>query len=249
MPDEVAASAAEQGRNGVNSAWVCHRDWRTRTRVAWRDSRLPDRYRLVGDDGGESGDDPGARDAVEAAAEALLAAAEEPLTARRIASAVRATEPAVCRALARLRKLYDEEGSAFRLVEVAGGYQLLSAPEYYPWVRRLRGTGPELRLSTAARETLAVVAYRQPVMRAEIEAIRGVQCDDVLRTLMDKGLVRVAGRHDSLGRPVLYGTTRQFLQLLGLKSLEDLPRTADQSPTSESKRENGPAGSPPPDEI
>ena len=82
----------------------------------------------------------------------------------------------------------------------------------------------DLRLSAAARETLAIVAYRQPIMRAEVEAIRGVQCGEVLRQLMEKGLVRIAGRHDSLGRPVLYGTTKKFLLVFGLKSLKELPQ-------------------------
>jgi segregation and condensation protein B len=81
----------------------------------------------------------------------------------------------------------------------------------------------DLRLSGAALETLTIVSYRQPIMRADIEAIRGVQCGDILRQLMERGLVRIAGRHDSLGRPVLYGTTRRFLQIFGLKSLRDLP--------------------------
>jgi segregation and condensation protein B len=88
----------------------------------------------------------------------------------------------------------------------------------------MRRTSTELRLSAPARETLAIVAYRQPIMRADVEGIRGVQCSEVLRQLMEKGLVRIAGRDQSLGRPVLYGTTRKFLQVFGLKSLKDLPR-------------------------
>ena len=106
---------------------------------------------------------------------------------------------------------------------MAGGFQLLTRPIYHPWLLRLRRTGNELKLSPAARETLAIIAYRQPIMRADIESIRGVQCGDMLRVLMEKGLVRIAGRHDSLGRPVLYGTTRKFLQAFGLKSVQDLP--------------------------
>ena len=89
---------------------------------------------------------------------------------------------------------------------------------------RIKRTGADVRLSAATRETLAIVAYRQPIMRADIEAVRGVQCGDVLRLLMEKGLVRIAGRHDSLGRPVLYGTTKKFLQVFGLRSLKDLPQ-------------------------
>src|SRR5207245_252696 len=106
---------------------------------------------------------------------------------------------------------------------IAGGFQLLTRPQFHPWLARLRQAGNEVRLSGPARETLAIVAYRQPIMRADIEAIRGVQCGEVLRQLMEKGLIRIAGRHDSLGRPVLYGTTKKFMQVFGLKSLRDLP--------------------------
>ena len=87
-----------------------------------------------------------------------------------------------------------------------------------------------MRLTSAARETLAIIAYRQPIMRADIESIRGVHCGEVLRLLMEKGLVRIAGRHESLGRPVLYGTTKKFLQVFGLKNLKDLPQVEELKP-------------------
>src|SRR5205085_8266984 len=119
------------------------------------------------------------------------------------------------------------EGSAFQVEELAGGFQLLTRPEYYPWLVRQHRTGAELKITPAARETLAIIAYRQPIMRADVEAIRGVQSGDLLRLLMEKGLVRIAGRDDTLGRPVLYGTTKKFLQLMGLKGLSDLPRAAE----------------------
>jgi segregation and condensation protein B len=108
--------------------------------------------------------------------------------------------------------------------EIAGGYQLLTRARYSPWLRRLSSTPREFRLSAPALETLAVVAYRQPVLRAEIEAIRGVQCGEVLRQLIERDLVRIAGRSEELGRPLLYGTTRQFLQVFGLRHLDDLRR-------------------------
>ena len=130
----------------------------------------------------------------------------------------------------RLQALYEEGGSAFQIEEVAGGYQLLTRPEFHPWLARLRRAGNELRLSGPSRETLAIIAYRQPIARADVEAIRGVQCGDVLRQLMEKGLVRIAGRDDSLGRPVLYGTTKKFLQAFGLKSLRDLPEAGELRP-------------------
>jgi segregation and condensation protein B len=125
--------------------------------------------------------------------------------------------------VARLRELYDSGGSAFQAEELAGGYQLLTRPEYHPWLSRLRRQASEAQLSPAARETLTIVAYRQPVTRADVEVIRGVGVGEVLKQLMEKGLVRLAGRDESLGRPVLYETTRKFLQLFGLKSLKDLP--------------------------
>jgi segregation and condensation protein B len=177
---------------------------------------------------------PLARDAHLAVVEAALLSADEPLTARRLATVAGLPDATEARRLVRkLSSLYDVDGSAFQIVELAGGFQLLTRPEFHPWLVRMRRTGNELRLSPAARETLAIVAYRQPIMRADIEAIRGVQCGDLLRQLMEKGLIRLAGRHDSLGRPVLYGTTRKFLQVFGLKNLRDLPRAEQLRPPEE----------------
>lgn len=170
-------------------------------------------------------DDPHMRDARLARLEAVLLIADEPLPARRLAEVVGLADAAVARDLVtRLARLYDADGTAFEVVEVAGGYQLLTRPEYHPWLTRLRRTGHDLRLSPTALETLAVIAYKQPVMRAEVESIRGVSCGEVIRQLMEKGLVRVVGRHDSLGRPQLYGTTQRFLQAFGLNTLDDLPQ-------------------------
>jgi segregation and condensation protein B len=106
----------------------------------------------------------------------------------------------------------------------------------------LRRTGNDVHLSPAARETLAIVAYRQPIMRADIELIRGVQCGELLRLLMEKGLVRIAGRHDSLGRPVLYGTTKKFLQVFGLKGLQDLPEVEQLRPPEKESRSGAKQG-------
>jgi segregation and condensation protein B len=126
-----------------------------------------------------------------------------------------------------LQVLYEQDGTAFQVEELAGGFQLLTRPEYHPWLARWRRAGNEMRLSAAARETLAIVAYRQPITRADVEAIRGVQSADMLHQLMEKGLVRIAGRDESLGRPVLYATTRKFLQMFGLRSLRDLPQAQE----------------------
>jgi segregation and condensation protein B len=164
------------------------------------------------------------RDPKLARLEAVLLLADEPLPARRLADVAGLTDAAKARGLLdRLQELYDADGSAFQIEEIAGGFQLLTRPRYHPWLARLKRTGHELRLSPAALETLAVIAYKQPIMRAEVENVRGVMCAEIVRMLMEKGLVRVAGRHDSLGRPQLYGTTKKFLQVFGLNSLKDLP--------------------------
>jgi segregation and condensation protein B len=186
---------------------------------------LPSIYRILRDDALEPhATGPGARDKNLALVEAALLAADEPLTARRLAAVTGLEDAGLVRRLVhKLESLYESDGSAFHVHELAGGFQLLTRPEYHPWLLRLRQSGHDLRLSPAARETLTIVAYRQPIMRADIEAVRGVQCGEMLRMLMEKGLVRIAGRHDSLGRPVLYGTTKKFLQIFGLRSLKDLP--------------------------
>jgi segregation and condensation protein B len=190
------------------------------------DQRLPTVYRLLALEGREEAPQGElARDSRLATVEAALVAADEPLTAKRLAAAAGLADAAEARRLVgRLRELYDADGTAFQVEEVAGGFQLLTRAEYHPWLARLRRSSPELRLTPAARETLAIIAYRQPITRADVEAIRGVQCGDVLGQLMEKGLVRIAGRDDSLGRPMLYGSTKKFLQLYGLKSLRDLPQ-------------------------
>src|SRR5262249_54441802 len=162
-------------------------------------------------------DDELARDPRLARLEAALFLADEPLAPRRLAAAADLADAAEARRLIyRLRARYDRDGTAFQVEERAGGYQLRTRPTFHPWLMRLRRGGDELRLSPALLETLAVVAYRQPVMRADVDAVRGVQCGELLRQLLEKGLVRIAGRHNSLGRPVLYATTKKFLQAFGL---------------------------------
>jgi segregation and condensation protein B len=169
-----------------------------------------------------------ARDAALAAVEAALMAADEPLSAKRLASAAGLADAGEAKRLVqRLQELYDRDGTAFQVEELAGGFQLLTRSEYHPWLVRVRRASADLRLSPAARETLAIVAYRQPITRADIESIRGVGSSEILRLLMEKGLLRLAGRDESLGRPVLYGTTKKFLQLYGLRSLRDLPQAKE----------------------
>lgn len=160
--------------------------------------------------------------------EAVLFLAREPLISRKIAQLANLADGTEARTLIRrLNRLYDAAGQAFKVKEIAGGYQLLTRPEFGPWLRRLHETPAETRLSAPAMETLAVVAYRQPILRAEVSAVRGVQCDDILRQLMERNLVRIMGRSEDLGRPRLYGTTKRFLELFGLRSLDELPRAAE----------------------
>jgi segregation and condensation protein B len=183
-----------------------------------------------------------ARDAELAAVEAALFAADEPLNSRKLATVAGLADANTARRLVRrLQSLYEQGSSAFQAEELAGGFQLLTRPEFHSWLARLRESRQDVKLSSAAKETLAIIAYKQPIMRADVEAIRGVQCGDVLRVLIEKGLIRIAGRHHSLGRPVLYATTKKFLQVFGLKSLEELPLSeqlrapaaAGSSPTSD----------------
>ena len=168
----------------------------------------------------------GSADEAEVAAttEAILFASDKPLPPAKISEigelgGVRRVRQAV----ETLNLRYERMGCAFRIVEIAGGYQMQTLPEYADVLARLVKSRSESRLSQAALETLAIVAYRQPVLRADIEAIRGVACGEVLRGLMEKNLVRIVGRADEIGRPMLYGTTKHFLEVFGLASLKDLP--------------------------
>jgi segregation and condensation protein B len=157
--------------------------------------------------------------------EAILYLAREPLSSRKIARFANLADGTEARTLVRqLNRMFDQSGSAFRVEEIAGGFQLMTRPQFGPWLRRLLRTPVDTRMSNAALETLAVVAYQQPVLRAEVEAIRGAQSGEVLRQLMERDLVRICGRADDLGRPLLYGTTKRFLQIFGLRQLDDLPR-------------------------
>ncbi len=157
--------------------------------------------------------------------EAVLLLAREPLHPRKLskfANLADATEALTL--VSRLNHLYDRAARAFRVEEVAGGWQLRSRPQFATWLRRLQHVPSALRLSAPAMETLAVVAYRQPVVRVDIEAVRGVACGEILRQLMERDLVRVSGRSDDLGRPYYYSTTQYFLQTFGLRDLDELPR-------------------------
>jgi len=160
--------------------------------------------------------------------EAILFVSGEPLSVDRMLGVVEGVSRAeLVSALEALQGDYAAEGRGLQLVEVAGGFQIATRPDCATWIKRLERTKEGARLSRSAMETLAIVAYKQPVVRAEIEQIRGVDSAAVLKTLLERRLVRIVGRRDAPGRPILYGTTRQFLQAFGLKDLKDLPALRD----------------------
>ena len=195
--------------------------------------RLPQIYSRLAEGSREPIKDPSVRDERLARLEATLFLSDEPLTSRKIASVADLTDAReVTKLIARLRERYELDGSSFQIEELAGGFQLRTRAIYHPWLVRLRRSSNTLQLSGAALETLAIVAYRQPIVRADIENIRGVQCGEMLTQLMEKGLVKITGRQESLGRPVLYGSTKKFLQLFGLNSLKDLPEVERLRPPS-----------------
>lgn len=157
--------------------------------------------------------------------EAVLFLSRGGLTSRKLAKLAGLADATEARTLIRrLNEDYDVQQRAYRVEEVAGGYAILTRAQFASWLRRLHHVPSESRLSRSVMETLAIVAYRQPVLRADVEAIRGVVCSEMLKQLMESDLVRITGRSEDLGRPYLYGTTRRFLQIFGLRSTERLPR-------------------------
>ncbi len=157
--------------------------------------------------------------------EALLIASDEPIPVGKITSVIdRVGGREIREYVDDLNHEYADTGRSFKITEIAGGFQLMIHAEYAPWARQLmRGKAPA-RLSQAALETLAIIAFRQPLSKAEVEHIRGVNVDGVIRHLLEKGLLRISGRAEGIGRPLLYGTTRDFLKHFGLKTLSDLPK-------------------------
>ncbi len=161
----------------------------------------------------------------ESIVEAVLLATDAPLPAAKIAQVLGFGDARVVKKhIAVLNQRYEQMGAAFRVEELAGGFQLLTLPAYHKWVSRVRLIRRETKLTAAALETLAVVAYKQPVMRADVEAVRGVAVGDILNRLREMGLVKIVGRAEVVGRPMLYGTTKKFLEAFGLASLDDLPQ-------------------------
>jgi len=162
--------------------------------------------------------------------EAMLVSSDRPLKVGSIVDALAVyldqtlSNSLIQEAVGLLNDQYDEHQRAFRIEEVSGGFRLMTRPEHASVVASMHRSRSASRLSKPALETLSIIAYRQPITRAELESIRGVACGEVVRTLMDRRLVKITGRAEELGRPMLYGTTRQFLDIFGLASLKDLPK-------------------------
>ena len=163
--------------------------------------------------------------------EALLLGAHHPLTAGRLAEllGLPSTKP-LRKAIKELNAQYESTGRSFRIDQVAGGFQILTLPEFGEQLKKLHQREADAKLTKAALETLAIIAYKQPILRANIESIRGVACGETIRSLMEKHLVKIAGRAEEPGRPILYGTTKRFLELFGLNSLKDLPQPESLKP-------------------
>ena len=161
-------------------------------------------------------------DHLQGALEALLFAAGEPMTVSQMAELLQIEKPQVWELLGGLNKAYEAENRGLMVREIAGGFQLVTKPQHYELLAQLE-TNREVKLTNAGMETLAIVAFKQPVTRAEMEAIRGVKVDGVVNTLLELGLIAEAGRKKSIGNPILYATTEKFLTVFGMKSLADLP--------------------------
>jgi segregation and condensation protein B len=214
MPDEPVPSAKGSRKKGRKEA----------PEAAGGELEAPSEAEETGTSSeGKEPKTPGAVAALKKHTEAVLFATGSPLSARRVAEALETTEGTVRGLVDELRGEYDASSRAFTIEEIAGGYQVLTRSEYAGVVQRLFHVERQHKLSGAALETLAIVAYKQPIMRVEIEDIRGVQVQPLLKSLMEQGLVRIVGRAEALGRPMLYGTTQKFLLQFGLKSAKDLP--------------------------
>lgn len=223
----------------------------TEITVKRRRTKGPRTVEAEGSPVAESGERPGAKVVEPAplgAVEAIVLSSDRPVAAGRIAEAVFARGPRtrgpeddgeevprtspeqiarVEASIGALNEDYERTGRAFRIEQVAGGYRVMTLPAQAEVVAAFRRARQAQRLSKAALETLAVIAYRQPITRAELESIRGVACGEVLKSLIERRLITITGRAEELGRPMLYGTTRQFLDHVGLATLKDLPAPAE----------------------
>jgi segregation and condensation protein B len=159
--------------------------------------------------------------------EAILFLSGEPLTISTLKDVIELPELEIKRLFEELVAEYKERDTGLMIVEVAHGYQMVTNPAYSEWIKKYRNKHISSRLSLPALETLAIIAYKQPIIRAEIEQIRGVNSDSAIRTLYEKRLIKIMGRKEAPGRPFLYGTTREFLQYFGLKDLSEMPTLKD----------------------
>jgi segregation and condensation protein B len=219
LKPELQPSSSVRNFDGSWSSRATHRNDRERLL-----------FRMSGDDGADSATAVVEstrnlrRTAKLARLEAVLLVADSPLSPRRLALLATLADATEARTLInRLNAAYEAAGTPFRIEPVAAGYRMLTLPQFAFWLGKLHHREADLKLSSPAFETLTVVAYRQPITRADIEAIRGVQCSEMIKQLMERGLVRIGGEDDSLGHPFLYETTRRFLEVFGLGDLEDLP--------------------------
>ncbi len=173
--------------------------------------------------------------------ESLLFVADEPLTTDRLKKVLIQVETAEIRqAMAELTAEYESRGGGFYLDEVAGGYQIRTRPIYTDWIKKLIQPKP-LRLSKPALETLVIIAYKQPIIRSDIEHLRGVDCGGVIRVLLERKLIRVLGRKEIAGRPLIYATTKRFLEIFDLKNLRDLPTPKEIEELAAATNEGGQA--------
>ncbi|MBI3603582.1 MAG: SMC-Scp complex subunit ScpB [Nitrospirae bacterium] len=178
--------------------------------------------------------------------ESLLFVSHGPVAVDRLASVLEGVPKAEVRqALRQLQEDYERAGRGLQIVDVAGGFQLVTRPDYGPWIKRLEKTKPAPKLSRSALESLAIIAYKQPIVRAEIEQIRGVETSGVIRTLLERKLVRMVGRKEEPGRPIMYGTTKSFLQHFGLRDLSALPPLREFKELGEAEQAMLPVGEDP----
>jgi len=199
---------------------------------------------MVGANAAETGDDPAEQDEQDAEPARELTEEEKEQLALNVEAAILTTERAISpaklseamdklgskaikEAVETLNAHYEETGRSFRIELVSNGYRFMTLPRFANVLNALKKTRSQTKLSPSALETLAVVAYKQPALRADVEAVRGVACGETLRALMDRGLVKIVGRSEEIGRPMLYGTTPKFLEVFGLAGLKDLPKAED----------------------
>ncbi len=222
-PEEGETIEVEFSVEGIGDSADPHEE--TRNTIEQADADEAETEAAESDSQTEDGEEPAPT--IESVIEAILFASEEPLTDSRLAGIVETTSKQVRDCIKSLNEKYELNHNAFRIEQIAGGNQMLTLSTYNTWLKKMLKVRSDNKLTPAAMETLAIIAYKQPVIRVDIEAIRGVAVGEVIRSLMYKGLVKIVGRAEILGRPMLYGTTKKFLEVFGLNSLKDLPKAEE----------------------